>query len=362
MRTRPGRNHRKEKAPIPAFGLLSFILLLTVVSVPFGVVAAQQEGGHGESGEVHGETVNHGGDADGADAHEGEAHGEDAHADDHGGGISTHMPNIIGELYKATDHAPVFAFLHEFENVFFSLLVITFMSFVAGRVYRNRSKIPGPLQNVVELMVESMANFVEGILGREDGRRYVPFLGTLFFYILFMNFFGLIPLMHSPTSAFNTTFALAVWVFLVVQISGVIRLGPLGYLYHLAGEPKGVIGWIMVVIMLPLHLVGEFAKPVSLSLRLFGNVMGEDTLLAVFLALGVMLLHFLVGPVPAALPLHFIFIFLALLTSTIQALVFTLLSTIYISQVLPHHHDEEHEGEHETAGPDVPRPVEQAIG
>jgi F-type H+-transporting ATPase subunit a len=95
--------------------------------------------------------------------------------------------------------------------------------------------------------------------------------------------------------------------------------------------------------MLPLHLIEEVAKPLSLSLRLFGNIMGEDVLLGVFAMLGVSMLAFL--KLPIGVPLHLPFIFLAVLLSTIQALVFTLLSTIYFLQMLPHdEHEEEAHG------------------
>jgi F-type H+-transporting ATPase subunit a len=327
---------RTAKAALSAIGLLFLVLFVAGTLSPPLSVLAQDEDGHGEavSEQAHGQEEAHGE----AETHEG-GHGE--------GGISTHLPTLITLFERLFGPAGWVEFLHAWENVFFSLLVIIFMTIVAYTAYRKREKIPGPLQNLVEILVETFASFVEGILGREDGRRFVPFLGTLFFYILLMNFFGLIPLMKSPTSVFNTTIALAISVFIYVQYTGIRRLGIGGYLFHLAGEPRGVIGWSLVVIMLPLHIVGEFARPVSLGLRLFGNIMGEDTLLAVFLGLGVLVLRFI--PVPVGIPLHLPFIFLAILTSTIQALVFTLLSTIYISQVLPHHDEEEHGGEHETA-------------
>jgi F-type H+-transporting ATPase subunit a len=154
-----------------------------------------------------------------------------------------------------------------------------------------------------------------------------------------MNWMGLVPLGHSPTSSPYTTFPLAICVFLYVQWIAFTRLGPLNYLSHLAGDPRDAVGWAMVPLMLPLHLIGELAKPLSLALRLFGNIMGEDTLLALFAGLVVIAIPYVGGlGVPFQLP----FMFLALLASTIQALVFSLLATIYIAQVLPHGHDEEH--------------------
>jgi F-type H+-transporting ATPase subunit a len=152
-----------------------------------------------------------------------------------------------------------------------------------------------------------------------------------------MNLFGLIPFMDSPTSSLNVTVGLALCTFLYVQWTGIRELGVLGYVDHMAGSPRSAISWCMVPIMLPVHLIGELAKPVSLSCRLFGNVFGEDMLLVAFTSLGVATLSFMHSPV--GIPWQFPFLVLALLTSTIQALVFTVLSTIYLLLMLPH---EEH--------------------
>jgi len=203
------------------------------------------------------------------------------------------------------------------------------------------------------MIVETLDSFVSGVLGKH-GRQFTPFLGTLFVYILLMNFLGLFPVMKSPTSSINTTVALAICVFLYVQYTGIRRLGIVGYLDHLCGQPRDLVAIIMVPLMLPLHIMEELAKPLSLSLRLFGNVTGEDVLIAIFVGLGVASLGFL--HLPIGLPLQVPFIFLALLTSTIQALVFTLLSTVYFSMMLPH---EEHEDSHSTACP-APHAVQDA--
>jgi F-type H+-transporting ATPase subunit a len=113
----------------------------------------------------------------------------------------------------------------------------------------------------------------------------------------------------------------------------------------MAGSPRSAISWFMVPIMLPVHLIGELAKPVSLSCRLFGNVFGEDMLLVAFTSLGVATLSFAHSPI--GIPWQIPFLVLALLTSTIQALVFTVLSTIYLLLMLPH---EEH-GHEEASQP-----------
>ena len=294
----------------------------------------------------------------GADEHEAGAHGDDHdtdhgdahgtghdgadgehHGDDHGGHDQYHFPTLFWYLKAIFPSAGWIDVLIAWETVLFSVIVAIFLSVIAHRASRNPDKIPGPLQNVVEMAVEGFDDFVRGIIGPE-GRRYVPFIGTLFFYIWFMNLFGLVPAGFSPTSVFDTTFALAICVFLYVQFIAITRLGPKNYVLHLAGDPKDASGWAVAPLQLPLHIIGELAKPVSLSLRLFGNIMGEDKLLAVFAVLGAGILAF--QPLPIGIPLHLPFMFLALLASTVQAFIFALLTTIYIFQVLPHDHGDEH--------------------
>ena len=118
--------------------------------------------------------------------------------------------------------------------------------------------------------------------------------------------------------------------------------GLVGYFDHMAGSPRTVIGWAMVPLMLPIHLMGELAKPISLACRLFGNIFGEDMLLVAFVTLGITTLSF--SHLPIGLPLQLPFLLLALLTSTLQALVFTVLSTIYFLLMLPHE-EHGHDGE-----------------
>ena len=192
------------------------------------------------------------------------------------------------------------------------------------------------------MLVEKLYEFVAGILGHQNARRFFPMLGTLFVYIFAMNLFGLLPLMDSPTSNLNVTFALGLSVFVYVQYVGIRGLGIVGYVDHLLGSPRDITGWAVAPLMLPIHVMGELAKPISLSCRLFGNVFGEDMLLVGFASLGIGMLSFLHSPV--GIPIHAIFFPLALLTSTLQAFVFTVLSTIYILLMLPHE-EHGHEGE-----------------
>ncbi|GAB4325428.1 MAG: F0F1 ATP synthase subunit A [Candidatus Zixiibacteriota bacterium] len=264
---------------------------------------------------------------------EGGGHGGDA------SGGTPAIPNLI-TLLSRWMHGPVIEFLHHWENVVFAFFIAIVISVLAWMATRRASVMPGKLQNFFEMVVEGLDNFVQGILGPE-GRKYTPFLGTLFIYIWCMNMAGLIPGLMSPTghaNGINTTAGLAICVFLYVQFAGIRKQGVLGYLDHMAGNPRSAIEWVLVPLNLPIHVIGELAKPLSLSLRLFGNITGEDVLLAAFVGLGITATAFLHSPV--GLPFHVPFIFLALLTGTIQALVFTLLSTVYFSMMLMEHHDE----------------------
>ena len=251
------------------------------------------------------------------------------------------MANWITLVTERWHDTPWVNFLHRWENVVFAWMVALGLVTIALIGGRKKSEVPGPLQNFLEMVVEGLGRFVNDILG-ERGKEYVPFLGTLFLYILCQNLFGLVPAMKSPTSNLNTTVSLAVTVFFYVQWTGIRQNGLWGYFHHLMGSPCDLVGWIMVPLNLPLHILEEFIKPLSLSLRLFGNILGEDSLIAAFVTLGITALAFF--HVPVGLPVQFPFMMLAVLTGTIQALVFALLSTIYISLMLPH--ATEHESNH----------------
>jgi F-type H+-transporting ATPase subunit a len=259
---------------------------------------------------------------------------------DEGGEHAAHeLPNFLTILYTKLVGTTFGEFIHKWEGVIFSLLTVAFIVTIVRLAIRNPKMIPSGLQNVVEMVVEGLEGFIVGVIGPE-GKRFVPFLGTLFLYIYFMNISGLIPFLKSPTASLNQTLALALCVFFYVQYTGIKGLGIKGYVDHLLGTPRNVIQWALVPLMLPIHVIGELAKPMSLSLRLFGNVTGEDILILIFVGLGASIMSF--TNLPIGIPLQLPFIFLALLTSLIQALVFMLLSTIYFAMMLPHTEDEHH--------------------
>lgn len=254
--------------------------------------------------------------------------------------------NFIELINHYLGHTPLSYFLHRYETIIFNGLVIALISVIFFFASWRITQVPGRLQTACETIVEGLEEFVCGILGPR-GKKYVPFLGTLFLYIWTMNLIGLVPLMKAPTSTSliltigsikipipTVTAALAIIVFFYVQLIGIKEQGILGYLDHMAGTPRDVFGFILMPLMFVIHLIGELAKPLSLMFRLYGNVWGEDVLLAVFMSLGIGMLAFL--PIPAGAPIHFPFLLLAMVTGTIQAFVFTLLSTVYIAMMLPH--------------------------
>lgn len=249
---------------------------------------------------------------------------------------------------------PIIGTLQWENHVFAGIGALILIGFFALGVRKMSLRSPSRWQVFVEMLVEGFDRFVRGILGEKQGRRFAPYIATLFLFILINNLMVLVPFFKAATSSLVLTGSLALLTFLIVQATALVELGPLGYLYHLCGSPRSVIEWCLAPLFLVLHIIGELARPVSLALRLFGNVLGEDILLGAFVLMGVGLASvFGVYPPAPGIPLHFPFLFLVMLTSTIQALVFSLLTTIYILLVLPHGH-EEHGEEAEGASQEAP--------
>jgi len=246
---------------------------------------------------------------------------------------SPELPNIVGILAEAFKGSAFSHFLHLWEYLIFSLLIVIILSLLAYFATRKSALIPkNRLQAAVELIVGGLDDFVCGIMGPE-GRRFTPFVGTLFIYILFLNLFGLVPFMKSSTSSLSTTFALALCVFFYVQYTAIRELGFLGYLDHLLGRPRGILAYSVFVplMMFFLHVMSDFfVRPASLSLRLRNNIWGDDMLLAVLAKFGLTGVPLIVFSIP-----------LVILASIVQAIVFSLLSTIYLALVIPHEEEVE---------------------
>jgi F-type H+-transporting ATPase subunit a len=191
---------------------------------------------------------------------------------------------------------------------------------------RWKKRNPGKFQAFLEFVVISLDNFVRSIVG-DEAKTLTPIIGTFFIYILALNLFGLIPKLKSPTADINTDVALALCAFVIVQYYAITRLGILGYVKHFMGEPR----WLSPL-MLPIHIIGELARPLSLSLRLFGNIFGEDLVIVVLMVILVKLLGNFFW-LPAQVPM----MLMAIFTSVVQALVFAMLVGIYIAVSLADH-------------------------
>jgi F-type H+-transporting ATPase subunit a len=225
--------------------------------------------------------------------------------------------------------------------LFWNTLIVFVVLIVFALVARSRrADVPKGLQNFAEQVVESLNALTVGILGH-GGEKYTPLVGTVFLYILLMNLIGIIPGLHSPTANITTTLALGVTVFVYAQYQGIRQRGLRSYFRHFMGP--SITGKFPELFFLigPIDIISELIKPFTLAIRLFGNIFGEDVILLVLAGLGLKLLH-----IPG-LPLQFLVLFLAVLTDVVQALVFAMLTCIYI--LLLTHHEEGEQGEERNA-------------
>jgi F-type H+-transporting ATPase subunit a len=218
-------------------------------------------------------------------------------------------------------HAPVPQYV--LSAILIAALLVAVSALAFGRRTPDDMVVPEPkftLRNVFELLVAFNVNLAEDIIGHK-AKRYIPLLATVFLFILFMNLLGLIPGFVPPTDKMNITVGLAVVIFLSTHYYGVKENG-IAYFKHFLGPV-----WWMAPIMLPIEIVSHLARPLSLSLRLFGNITGDHLVVAIFL-----------GLVPFVVPS--IFYGLGVFVSFMQAFIFTVLSMIYIAGAVAH--EEEH--------------------
>ena len=209
--------------------------------------------------------------------------------------------------------------LHIPPHVTYSWLVMLILIGLGLLASRSISLVPTGAQNVLEPVISGLEEFMVEITG-EEGRAFFPYIATLFLYILVCNLLGLIPGFLSPTSNINTPLSLALITFIYTHY--------LGVRYHGAKYIKHFLGPIpaLAPLFFPIEGVGHCARVLSLTLRLFGNIMGEDLVLAILL--------FLAGVFLAPLPM----MFLAVFTSLVQAFIFTLLSIMYFAGSMEHAH------------------------
>jgi F-type H+-transporting ATPase subunit a len=217
----------------------------------------------------------------------------------------------------------------EIDHILGGLLVFVILSLFAIRyawvIHKSGDggAVPAPrfgVRSLLETFADMVYGLMEGPMGAKNARRYLPLIGTLFLFILFCNLLSLIPGFLPPTSSLKTNIGLAVLVFVLTHVFGVAAHG-LKYFKHFMGPI-----WWLAPLMIPIELVSHIARPVSLSVRLLGNITADHKVGAVFF-----------GLIPFLIPV--IFLGLGVFVAVIQAVVFSLLSTIYISTAIAH---EEH--------------------
>jgi F-type H+-transporting ATPase subunit a len=213
-------------------------------------------------------------------------------------------------------------------HIVMTMLIVAAVT-VFGFIVRARLSVenPGKLQILAEDGLNMMAGILEEWIPGK-GRQYMPLLVTLFLYILISNYAGLVPGLMAPTSILSTTAGLAITAWVYYHFQGIRAQGIVSYLLHFAAPPGAPL-W-MAPIMLPIELISHMSRVMSLSLRLFGNIFGEELVIAVLFSL-----------IPFFIPLPMMF--LGLVTGGLQAFIFVLLTTIYLAGAVAVEHHDEHE-------------------
>jgi F-type H+-transporting ATPase subunit a len=208
-----------------------------------------------------------------------------------------------------------------------AVLAILLFIFAARR---NPKLVPGPIQTLGEFIIFFIRDSIVMDMMGKNGLGWVPFLATLFLFILFCNILGMIPGLATPTGNINVTATLAIMVFLSVHIAGSIKHGPLKYLRALV-LPTGVPLWL-APLFIPLELISAIAKPFSLTVRLFANMFAGHTVLVVFVGLILLYASYVIAPFPLLLSVAVGLLEIGF--KILQAYVFTVLSAMYIGDAL----------------------------
>jgi len=197
------------------------------------------------------------------------------------------------------------------EVILYTWLVIAVLLFFGYAASKNKALLPGPVQVLGELFVSALYQLTEDALDKEMAKKYGPLTIALFMFLLLSNWLGIIPHLEEPTKDLNTPLSLGLMGFCIAHYAGIKSKGFKQYLKEYC-EP--------IFFMAPLNIIGEFAKIISISFRLFGNIMGGSIIIVVVSYLT----YSLVIP-------PFLYAFFSLFVGTVQAFVFTMLTIVYIS-------------------------------
>ncbi len=210
-------------------------------------------------------------------------------------------------------------FAHSYPHVIYSWVVMTFLIVMGVIASKGISMIPSKVQNVFEVIISGIEDFMITVTG-EEGRWLFPIAATVFIYVFTCNIVGLIPGFFPPTASLNTTLSCALPVVIFTHIIG-LKVHGVKYIKHFLGPV-----WWMVPLIFLIEIIGHTARILSLTFRLFGNIMGHELVLGILFSLA--------GLFFAPLPIMALGIFVCF----VQAFVFFLLSIMYFSGAMEHAH------------------------
>jgi F-type H+-transporting ATPase subunit a len=262
---------------------------------------------------------------------------------------------------EAIEHPPIFRLPGVPDHVLYTWVVMVILIGLSWAATRRMSLVPRGAQNFVEVILEQFIQMIDDVIG-PDGRRYLPLIGTLGLFILVCNLMGLVPGLMSPTGNLMTNAACALVVFFAYHYIGIKRQGLGHYLKHFMGPVPA-----LAPLMIPIEVISHLARPLSLTLRLFGNMTGGHILLAIIFflmglngligfALSGTLGGIIVGGIGGAVMIVFTVGFLyplKILVSFLQAFIFVMLTMLYIASAVegaehdePHGHADPHAAHH----------------
>jgi F-type H+-transporting ATPase subunit a len=255
------------------------------------------------------------------------------------------------------EHPPIFRLPGIPDHVTYTWVFMVILAVAAFVASRNMALVPRGMQNFFEVVLEQFQQMIDDVIGPE-GRRFLPLIATLGLFILTGNLLSLVPGMNGPTTNLNTTAACALVVFLSYHYIGVRKQGALTYLKHFTGPVPLALKPLMFVI----EIISHLARPLSLTLRLFGNMVGGHILLAIiFFLMGLQgligwalsggALGAIIGGIGGIVMVVFTVGFLyplKILVSFLQAFIFVMLTMLYISGAIEEaeHHGDEHQPAH----------------
>jgi len=217
----------------------------------------------------------------------------------------------LGKITQLIVHLGAFDLAFNLDTILMTWIAIGVLTTFGFLATRRRQAVPGPLQVIGEMLVTIFYGLTEDALGKKLTRTYAPLICALFMFLLVSNWLGIIPHLHEPTKDLNTPLSLGLMGFFIAHYAGIRAKGFKEYARAYI-DP--------MFFMLPLNLIGEIAKVVSISFRLFGNIMGGSIIILVvsYLSFNMILPPFLNA-------------FFGLFVGTVQAFVFTMLTLVYIS-------------------------------